>query len=402
MPVKAAETTDAAHVFVPSIGFRRGTTRTLVERAETTEDGTRLIVRAVASAPDKTEVLVEWERTGNPAACAPGSQLLVHTNMAPLEKGIAAVLVAGATTVKANAMAQRAFHVSHQTIGAIHALTFPPLLDGTSEAELVVSENSHEWRVPLKLRPAPVTATAVTAKMARDGVVIRATALARYEDELIIQLEVEGERQIRQVGAPLHIGASFSVDNEEIRHARRASMRQVMGHRARPLTLEDASGVRHEEVGRIFDLEGQRAAPGQPFINRFAVVFEGPFTAARTATLVVPFVDISDPDGSVTADLRQVPLDINVGSHLFHVQSAELIATDRRRVIVEAKPSPWPPRFRHPAVMHGADPAESTWPHDGPGEQVAFDATVGDPPIVTFKGAVLRVDGPLLLEIPLV
>jgi hypothetical protein len=400
--VNAAETTDASHVFVPTIGFRPGTTRTLVERAETTEDGTRLIVRAVAAAADKTEVLVEWERTGNPAACAPGSQLLVYRNMAPLERGIAAALVVGATTLKANTMAQRAFHVSHQTIGAIHTMTFPPLLAGASDAELVVSENSHDWRVPLKLRPAPVTATAVTAKVARDGVVIRATALARYEGELIIQLEVEGERQIRQVGAPLHSGVNFSVDNEEVRRARRASMRQVMGDRARPITLEDARGVRYEEVRRVFDLEGQQTAPGQPFINRFAVVFEGPVPTARTATLVVPFVDIGDPDGSVTADLRQVPLDIKVGSHLFHVQSAELIATDRRRVIIEAKPSPWPPRFRHPAFMHGADPTESTWPNGGPGEQIVFDATVGEPPVVTFKGAVFRVDGPIRLEMPLV
>src|SRR5882762_955056 len=113
-------------------------TRTLVEGGEVTEDGTRLIVRAVAAAPDKTEVLVEWERTGNPAACAPGSHLLVHTTTAPLEKGLSAELVSGATTLKAFAMAQRGFHMSFQTIGAVHTITFPPLPNGADGAELVV------------------------------------------------------------------------------------------------------------------------------------------------------------------------------------------------------------------------------------------------------------------------
>ncbi|MDP9252171.1 MAG: hypothetical protein M3O80_04120 [Chloroflexota bacterium] len=401
--MKVAEPAATSQVFVPTIGFRPATTRALVERAEVTEDGTRLIVRAVAAAPDKTEVLVEWERTVNPAIYAPGSQLLVHSNMAPLERGIAAALVVGATTLTAITMAQRAFHVSQQTIGAIHTITFAPLPEGVGDAALVVSENGEQWRVPLKLGPPDVAATPLAANVELDRIVIRTTAIARHEGDLIIQLEVVGERQILQVGAPLPSGGvRFSVDSEEDRRARRASIRQVMGGRERPITLEGDRGVRHEEIRRMFDLEGQQAGPGQPFINRFAVVFEGPVATARSATLVVPFVDMSDPDGSVTADLRQVPLDVKVGSHLFHIQSAELIAHDRRRVIVEAKPSPWPPRFRHPAMMRGADPTESSWPNGGPGEQLMFDAAVGDPPIVTFKGTVFRVDGPMRLEIPLV
>ena len=36
-----------------------------------------------------------------------------------------------------------------------------------------------------------------------------------------------------------------------------------------------------------------------------------------------------------------------------------------------------------------------------PGNTVPYSTTVGDPPIVMFEGAVLRVDGPLRLEIPL-
>jgi hypothetical protein len=392
----------ASQVFVPAIGFRPAATRMLVERAEVTEDGTRLVVLAVAASPDKTELLVEWERKGNPATCAPGSQLLAYRNVAPLENGTAAALVAGGAKLDAITMAQRGFHVSFESIGAIHAITFPPLPDGNGGTQLVVTENGHHWRVPLTLGPARINATALTARVEHDGVVVRATALARREDELILQVEVEGAKRIRQVGAPLTSGARFVGDSEEDRRARRASMRQVMGDRARPITLVDDRGTRHEEVRRLFDFDSQRAASGQPFINRFAIVFELPGAGVRAGTLVIPFVDISDPEGSVVADLRHVPTDLEIGPHHFHVQSAEVIAPDRRRVIVEGRPSPWPPRFIHPAAMLGADPGESSWPNAGPGEQIVFDAGVGDPPMVTFKGAVLRVDGPLLLEIPLV
>jgi hypothetical protein len=51
-------------VFVPTTGFRPEGTRTLREPAETTADGTRLIVLAAAAAPDRTDLVIEWERTG--------------------------------------------------------------------------------------------------------------------------------------------------------------------------------------------------------------------------------------------------------------------------------------------------------------------------------------------------
>lgn len=387
-------------VFVPTIGFRPGPARTLAHRGEVTAERTRLIVLAVAAGPDKTDVLVEWERSGDPVTCAPGSQLLMYSNMSPLDKGTVAALVAGATTLKANAMAQRAYHGSLQTIGMIHTITFPPLPLDVGSAELVVGDNGDEWRVALTLASAPIAATRLTAGMEREGISVRATALARHDHELVVHVEVESGRQIRQVGQPIAFGPSFAVDSESVRRARRAEMRRVFGDGAHPITLEDDRGARHEEVRRMFDLEGQQARPGQPFINRFAVVFDEPDLDAQAARLVVPFVDITDPEGAATADLRDVPMDLELGSHRFHVQSAEPVGNGRRRVIVEAKPSPWPPRFRHPARIIGAHPNEHSWPNAGPGEQIVFDAAAGDPPIVTFTGAVFRVDGPLRLEIP--
>src|SRR5207247_9025647 len=52
----------AQHVFVPTIGFRPAGTRTLLERAETSADDTHLTILAVAATPERTELMVEWER----------------------------------------------------------------------------------------------------------------------------------------------------------------------------------------------------------------------------------------------------------------------------------------------------------------------------------------------------
>jgi hypothetical protein len=190
-------------VFVPSIGFRPPGTRQLRRRAETTVDNTRLMVLAAAAAPGGTDVVIEWARTGDPAHCPPDSHVLVHSNMAPLENGLSAALVTDTSRLNATAMRRRAGHFSHGSIGAIDAMTFPSVPHGDSGAELQISEGSREWRVPLDLAPGPVNAKGLKSEVARQGIVVRATAVSRFEDELIVELEVEGPQQIRQVGAPL-------------------------------------------------------------------------------------------------------------------------------------------------------------------------------------------------------
>jgi len=64
------------------------------------------------------------------------------------------------------------------------------------------------------------------------------------------------------------------------------------------------------------------------------------------------------------------------------------------------------PRFVQPARVHGADPEFGWQRHvfdaNAPGRPAIWMATkVGDPPIVTFSGVVLRLDGPLQLDLPL-
>ncbi|SRR6266540_1898507 len=386
-------------VFVPPIGFRPAGTRTLRERAETTADGTKLTVLSVAAAPDRTDVLIEWERTGDPATCPPDSKLLVHSNWAPLENGLAADVAIGTTRLKALWLGRRSFHLSHGSIGAVDAISFPALPQDADRFELSLSEGASVWRVPLPLVLGGQDAASLKSSVERDGVVIRATALTRHENKLIVEIRVEAPMRIRQVGAPLPVPQRYSGLSDEDHRERLKEHRRVLGEHVRAITLEDDRGARLEEVARLQPIEPQQPASGQIFMHRFSVVFDATTGDATRATLRVPFVDMNDPEGSVTADLRGVPLDLRVGAHQFHVFSAEPVALNRPRVVLEARPSPGTPRFRHPVRMFGADPSESSWPGTGVGEQVHFDATVGDPPVVTFTGAVLRVDGPLGLEI---
>lgn len=388
-------------VFVPTIGFWPSGTRTLRERAETMEDDTRLTVLAAAAAPDRTEVRVEWDRTGDPVTCPPGSQILAPSD-APLDSSVTATLVIGTSRLDAITIARGGYHASKEAIGAIQAITFPPLPDDAGGAELRVSEGAHEWRVPFTLELGGVVATPLAAEVERGGIVVRATALARRGDEVIVGLEVEGAQQIRQVGAPLPTPPVFSRYREEDVRARRQELRRVLSGRARPMTLEFDRGAPVEEVGRLFSHDPQQPTAGRPFISRFSVVFEAPIADAKVATLLVPFVDLNDFEHSVTADLRDAPLDLALGQHRFRMVKAEPYGTDERRVELEATPSAALPRFLHPARMQRTPSDRFSWggaPERG--EAVWMATRVGDPPIVTFHGAVLRVDGPWRLELPL-
>jgi hypothetical protein len=268
-------------VFVPTIGFRPEGTRVLRERAETTADGTRLMVLAAAAAPDRTDLVIEWERTGNPATCRPDSQLLVHSNMAPLENGLTAALVVGANRLPAITMRRRAMQVSSPSISVVHVLTFGEM-PRAGGVELNISEGGSEWRVPLDLINGQASATPLAVEVARDGIVMRATAVGRSADQLVVELEVAAPTQIRQVAAPIPSPFRFSSTSdddyaERIRGHRRF-FGDFFGERIRPITLEVDDGARLEENGRLFSLEPQQPAPGQAFVNRFVVAFDAPDT----------------------------------------------------------------------------------------------------------------------------
>lgn len=393
--------------FVPMIGFRAEGTRTLRQPTETTADGTRLIVHAVAAAPDRTDLVIEWERRGDPATCPPESQLLVHSNTTPMDKGLTAALVIGTSRLDATTMRRRAMHGSHSSIGAVDAVAFPAIPRDGDNAELQITEGGSQWRVPLSLVHAEVNATPLAVELARDGVVMRVTAFARSQDELIFELEVAAPQQIRTAGTPIPSPARFSSTSDRDEHERRKEMQRVFGEHSRPITIELDDGSRLEEVRRIFSLDPQQAAPGQPYVKRFLVVFDAPHTDVKRATMVIPFVELNDLAPSATADLRELPIDVELAEHRFRVVAVEPYGTDQRKLTIELPPSTAAPRFVQPARLHGSDP-QFGWERHAvdaklPGGAAIWMATkIGDPPIVTFKGVVMRVDGPLRLELPLV
>jgi hypothetical protein len=395
-----------APVFIPPIGFRPAGTRTLREPVGTTVDATQLSLVALAAAPGRTDVVIEWNRNGDPAVCSPESRILEHSNRTPLENGLAAELVIGANVLTAIAATRRAYHNSQSSIGATDAMSFPSIPLDVNSAELRMREGASHWTVPFALASAGVDATPVAMEAARGGVVIRATALARYHDELIVELEVEAATQIRQIAAPVPSPPHIPTDSDEDRRFRRAEMHRYFGAHAQPITLEDDRGGRCEEVRRLIWQEPQQATPGQRFTSRFSVVFDAPSAVVKYSTLVVPFVELNDFGPSATVELRTLPVDVALGGHHFRVAAVEPYWAGQRKLVLDLPPSAMTPRFVQPARVHGSDP-EFGWlrneldPESPDGRAIWMATKIGDPPIVTFKGVVLRVDGPLRLDLQL-
>ena len=384
-------------VFVPTIGFRPLGTRTLREPAQTVEDDVYLSVLVIAAAPDRTDILVEWEWTPNAATCPPIVASLMSRE--PLERTLTAAVMIGTSTIEPTRWGPRS--LTSQGF-ARSTLTFPPLPGETPDAMLRVADGAREWRVPFVLVPGQAAATALAVHAERDGVVVRATALAHHADELTVGLEAEAAWQIRQVGAPIPTGPSFSRDSAESLRNKRQEFRRHFAARASPIVLEDDRGGRLEEIGRLFLHDPQQTTTGGPFQSRFSVVFDAPNADAATATLVVPFVELNDPEHSVTADLRALPRDLRLGEYRFSVVKAEPHRANETRVFLQIPRSASSPRFVQPRQMRGAGPDDFAWQRAPEGEElISMTTTVGDPPAVTFEGAVLRVDGPFRLAIPL-
>ena len=368
-------------------------------------DGTRLTVLAAAASPDRTDVVVEWQRTGAPADCPPNSAVLSYSNSAPLEHGLAAELAVDAVRLNATAMRRRGFQASYASIGAIDALSFPPLPPEPADVELFITEGTRRWRLSLELVAGPANAAALAAEVERDAVVVRATAIARHGDELVVGLEVEGTHQFRQVGTPIPTLRRFASTSEEDLRERTREHRRFFGERASQITLADDRGGRSEEQWRLISFEPQPSAPGRPFVSRFCVAFVAPSADATRATLSVPFIELNDFRPSATADLRRLPIDVALAEYRMRVLAAEPYG-DHRKLVLEILPSPGAPRFVQPARAQGSVPAFAWERHavdDAPlgREEIWMTTKVGDPPIVTFTGVVLRVDGPLELDIPL-
>jgi hypothetical protein len=216
-------------------------------------------------------------------------------------------------------------------------------------------------------------------------------------DELLVELEVRSPLPLRNVAAAVPSPPTFAADDAETRRARRAEMRRVLGDRSRPIVLEDERGARSEEISRVTPPDRPSATAQPPHIYSFAVAFDRPGTLTRVVTLIIPFIDVSDFGPTVTVDLREIPVDVELGGQAFRVVSAEAHG-DERQIMLEIPPSEAQPRFLHPARVRGT--AETFSWGDVPGRGFSMSTRVGDPPIVTFQGVALRVEEPWRLDLP--
>jgi hypothetical protein len=183
--------------------------------------------------------------------------------------------------------------------------------------------------------------------------------------------------------------------------ARKKELRRLFSASVRPITLETNDGAVLEELERLHTSEPQHGA-GKPFVRRFSVAFDLPSADATAATILVPFVDLNDFDDSATVNLRGVPMEFALGPHRFRITKVEHFGSDEVRVSLEPATSSAEPRVLHPARMQSAQSDEFSWggsPEAGGSFWLA--TRVGDPPIVTFRGVVLRVAGPWNLAFPL-
>lgn len=385
-------------VFVPDIGFRPTGTRAQTSFTQATAHETRLRVLAVAAAPDRTDVVVEWERPHERGTCPPIVAALASRE--PMSGIFTATITSGATRLTATSMTRGAYSIG-DVVRATHTLSFPALPEPGDGAELRIATAGQDWNVPLDVSAGPIEAAPLSVEERRDGVVVRLTALARQAVELIVGVEAQAAHPIRQVGAALPNAPTFSSEEDpEVLRQRRSEMRRVMGQHARPIVLEYDDGARSEETRRILSPDWYKAATEPPFVFRFAVAFDAPNAEARRATMVIPFVDVNDFGPTATVDLCDVPLDVDLGGHQFRIATVEPYG-EERRLALDIPPSTSSPRFVQPARLRSAVSTAFSW--SGPSDQgFSMSTTVGDPPVVTFQGVVLRVDGQWRLEIPLI
>lgn len=391
-----------ALVYVPAIGFRPGGTLTLHAPAEKTRGDTRIRVVAAAAAPGRVDVLIEWRTNYDRDADCPPLAAALMSQSAP-DRTFTARIVVDATILPATRIERRACSFGsapapppRHMVQATQALTFPALPQTDRPVELRIGTGAEEWPVPLDLGAHEITAIPLAAESRRGDVIVGLSAVALRDREVVVEMLVTSPRRIRAIGAPLPEPALFIRDSEQTRQERRSEIRRVLGGAAAPIILETDSGETFEEIGRTVTPGWYETATREPAAYRCAVVFERP-EAFKRGTLVVPYVDLMDLEPAVDVDLRAAPVDLAIGEHRFRLISAEPYG-DERRLALEIPPSTASPRFIEPARVGAAGSSEFSFGGSARDGTRWMAVKVADPPVVTFRGVVLRVEGPWRLD----
>jgi len=191
---------------------------------------------------------------------------------------------------------------------------------------------------------------------------------------------------------------TYSRDDPRDFVERSAEFRRVFGDRADPLALE-LDGQRVDEIRRVFLPDYQQHVSDGSFISKFTAIF--PRTSLDNAKLRVPFVALNDREPRAVLDLSSLPQEMELGAHRFRVLRVES-AGDAHRIVLQLQDEKSQLRFTQPMRVYADDETAFGWQAEalaGDGNLIAMTTRLGDPPVVRFQGAVVRVDGPWLFAL---
>lgn len=373
-------------VFVPDFGFRSSGTRVLPRRAATTVDRTTLAILSAAATAEETELLVEWDP---PDESGPDSWMLKidrsGTQTRP-PREIDASLIVGATPLAP-------LRVEHRLRSAsgydLRALTFPALPEGTSSAELRVSQGAQEWRLPFTLGPSTFIGGPAGVAIEHEGVTIRVTAVAQGVDHIAVAFEA------RARGTDVHVstigtGGGPTTFQKHLKSHRRP---------AYPLALEDDRGRRSEELSRMVQYPREpETTPEGSWPLRITSVFPWPHPDATALMLVVPCVVVAENTEPTTIDLRTLPADMQLGPYRVQVLRTEVSPDNppRTRIVLDLPSLPGSRHLLGPGNVTAAGMRSDLSQRGVPDAQrrMWLDTVVLEEPVITATTALIRVDGP--------
>jgi hypothetical protein len=380
-------------VFVPEFGFRPAGTRVLHRRVAATVARTTVGIVSAAAAPEQTDVLVESD---SHTETGPDTWLLKIDRAGVEERAGAEPQVAMIVGGKHYAPLRIEPRLSSSNGYDLRALTFPTIAPNAGFAELCVTRNGEEWRLPFALGPTTFVGGRARVALQRDAIALFLTAVARSASYVAIALEAHARQAGAHVltigtgGGPMHVPAKLKT---------------VQRAPAFPLLLEDGTGQRSEELVRMREItRGPTTGSADRWPLRVTSTFARPHADSDSLVVVVPCVVIGEQTEPVAVDLRSLPVNVQLGQHCLEVLSAG-VSPDRpprTRIVFQLPELGASRHLLGPGrlVAHGMRADMSTRGAPDDEQRMWIDTVIPDAPIVTLQDALVRVDGPWRLPIP--
>ena len=142
-----------------------------------------------------------------------------------------------------------------------------------------------------------------------------------------------------------------------------------------------------------------------PWPLRITSIFEWPHSDSTGGVVIVPCVVIGEQTDPVVVDLRSLPADLRLGTHQLRIIHTEVSPKNppRTRIVFQLLEPAGPRHFLGPGnLLAQGMPADLSFRGEPDEQQLMWmDTIIPDAPIVTLTNALVRVDGPWTLRLPL-